>query len=70
MKGDNFFMLGFYLTPVGESSFKVKQGSSQGVNDFRPADKIATNLIGRTIFVDWPHLFEARVVAVSDGEVR
>ncbi|XP_041751863.2 5'-3' exoribonuclease 1 isoform X3 [Coregonus clupeaformis] len=31
-------------------------------------DNVASLVLGRSVFVNWPHLEEARVVAVSDGE--
>ena len=31
------------------------------------AEEIAKNLAGQTVYVGWPHMMEARVVAVSDG---
>ncbi|KAJ3594424.1 hypothetical protein NHX12_003731 [Muraenolepis orangiensis] len=33
-------------------------------------EDIASQLLGRPVFVNWPHLEEARVVAVADGETR
>lgn len=33
-------------------------------------DNVAADLLGKAIFVNWPHLEEARVVAVSDGETK
>ncbi|CAL1580188.1 unnamed protein product [Knipowitschia caucasica] len=33
-------------------------------------DNVAADLLGKSIFVNWPHLEEARVVAVSDGETK
>lgn len=31
-------------------------------------DKLAAELLGKIVFVKWPHLLEAQVVGVSDGE--
>ncbi|XP_012994610.1 5'-3' exoribonuclease 1 isoform X2 [Esox lucius] len=31
---------------------------------------VASQVLGRSVFVNWPHLEEARVVAVSDGESK
>ncbi|XP_063077611.1 5'-3' exoribonuclease 1-like isoform X2 [Engraulis encrasicolus] len=33
-------------------------------------DDVAVELLGKAVFVNWPHLEEARVVAVSDGESK
>uniref|UniRef100_A0A8C5CQE2 Uncharacterized protein n=1 Tax=Gadus morhua TaxID=8049 RepID=A0A8C5CQE2_GADMO len=33
-------------------------------------EEVAARVLGRPVFVSWPHLEEARVVAVSDGETR
>ncbi|KAK7945419.1 hypothetical protein WMY93_001147 [Mugilogobius chulae] len=33
-------------------------------------DNVAADLLGKAIFVNWPHLEEARIVAVSDGETK
>ncbi|XP_067006470.2 5'-3' exoribonuclease 1 [Anabrus simplex] len=41
------------------------------VNQDKPDLKeIAQQLLGKTIFVDWPHLLEAKVLAVSSKELR
>ncbi|KAJ9598748.1 hypothetical protein L9F63_026718, partial [Diploptera punctata] len=39
----------------------------QGKPDIK---EVATELLGRTIFVAWPHLIEARVVAVSNKKLQ
>ncbi|CAJ1071465.1 '-3' exoribonuclease 1 isoform X1 [Xyrichtys novacula] len=33
-------------------------------------DDVAVQVLGKPVFVNWPHLEEARIIAVSDGEVR
>uniref|UniRef100_A0A8C4E982 5'-3' exoribonuclease 1 n=1 Tax=Dicentrarchus labrax TaxID=13489 RepID=A0A8C4E982_DICLA len=33
-------------------------------------DDVAAQVLGKTVFVNWPHLEEARIVAVSDGDVK
>ncbi|KAG7457013.1 hypothetical protein MATL_G00241860 [Megalops atlanticus] len=33
-------------------------------------DYVASLVLGKSIFVNWPHLEEARIVAVSDGETK
>uniref|UniRef100_A0A8C8JYY3 5'-3' exoribonuclease 1 n=1 Tax=Oncorhynchus tshawytscha TaxID=74940 RepID=A0A8C8JYY3_ONCTS len=37
---------------------------------FQVCDNVASLVLGRSVFVNWPHLEEARVVAVSDGESK
>ncbi|KAM4693486.1 5'-3' exoribonuclease 1 isoform 2-T2 [Discoglossus pictus] len=34
------------------------------------AESVAGAVLGNSVFVNWPHLEEARVVAVSDGEIK
>ena len=31
---------------------------------------VANQVLGKTIFVSWPHLYEAKVISVTDGETR
>ncbi|XP_040283999.1 5'-3' exoribonuclease 1 isoform X3 [Bufo bufo] len=33
-------------------------------------ENVASAVLGKSVFVNWPHLEEARVVAVSDGEIK
>ncbi|KAI1882663.1 hypothetical protein AGOR_G00237200 [Albula goreensis] len=33
-------------------------------------DDVASQVLGKSVFVNWPHLEEARIVAVSDGETK
>ncbi|XP_040911362.1 5'-3' exoribonuclease 1 isoform X2 [Toxotes jaculatrix] len=33
-------------------------------------DDVAAQVLGKTVFVNWPHLEEARIIAVSDGETK
>uniref|UniRef100_A0A8C9W0Y4 5'-3' exoribonuclease 1 n=1 Tax=Scleropages formosus TaxID=113540 RepID=A0A8C9W0Y4_SCLFO len=60
-----------------KSGVVVFQQSSRGENMMleilnTPEEElqVAALTLGRTVFVNWPHLEEARVVAVSDGETR
>lgn len=33
-------------------------------------ENVAASVLGKSVFVNWPHLEEARVVGVSDGETK
>uniref|UniRef100_A0A8C9ZFL1 5'-3' exoribonuclease 1 n=1 Tax=Sander lucioperca TaxID=283035 RepID=A0A8C9ZFL1_SANLU len=33
-------------------------------------DDVAAQVLGKSVFVNWPHLEEARIIAVSDGDVK
>ncbi|XP_028987929.1 5'-3' exoribonuclease 1 isoform X2 [Betta splendens] len=33
-------------------------------------DDVASQVLGKSVFVSWPHLEEARIIAVSDGETK
>ncbi|KAK2821907.1 hypothetical protein Q5P01_021972 [Channa striata] len=33
-------------------------------------DDVAAQVLGNSVFVNWPHLEEARIIAVSDGETK
>ncbi|XP_039413261.1 5'-3' exoribonuclease 1 isoform X1 [Corvus cornix cornix] len=68
----------FYLK---KSGVQVFQQSSHGENmileiivDENSKDQMVENvaslILGKRVFVNWPHLEEARVVAVSDGETK
>ncbi|XP_006895177.1 PREDICTED: 5'-3' exoribonuclease 1 [Elephantulus edwardii] len=64
-----------------KSGVQVFQQSSRGENmmleillnadpDELSIENVASAVLGRSVFVNWPHLEEARVVAVSDGETK
>ncbi|XP_035984960.1 5'-3' exoribonuclease 1 [Fundulus heteroclitus] len=63
-----------------KSGVVVFQQSSRGENlilDILPnqdgetiCDHVAADVLGKPVFVNWPHLEEARIIAVSDGETR
>ncbi|XP_041125946.1 5'-3' exoribonuclease 1-like isoform X1 [Polyodon spathula] len=63
-----------------KNSVQVFQQSSRGesmVLEILPGDEemptcedVASLVLGKSVFVNWPHLEEARVVAVSDGETK
>ncbi|KAK5859722.1 hypothetical protein PBY51_021255 [Eleginops maclovinus] len=63
-----------------KSGVVVFQQSSRGENmildilhsDQRETlcDDVAAKVLGKSVFVNWPHLEEARIIAVSDGDVK
>ncbi|KAM8850393.1 5'-3' exoribonuclease 1 isoform 2-T2 [Spinachia spinachia] len=63
-----------------KSGVVVFQQSSRGENmmlNILPSqegepvcDNVAAQVLGRSVFVNWPHLEEARIIAVSDGDVK
>ncbi|XP_030071789.1 5'-3' exoribonuclease 1 isoform X2 [Microcaecilia unicolor] len=68
----------FYQKKAGVQVF---QQSSRGENmmleitvdedsDEHNVESVAAAVLGKSVFVNWPHLEEARVVAVSDGETK
>ncbi|XP_068136887.1 5'-3' exoribonuclease 1 isoform X2 [Hyperolius riggenbachi] len=64
-----------------KTGVQVFQQSSRGENmilnivvnedpDNNAVDAVSSAVLGKSVFVNWPHLEEARIVAVSDGEVK
>ncbi|XP_062970472.1 5'-3' exoribonuclease 1 isoform X3 [Cynocephalus volans] len=64
-----------------KSGVQVFQQSSRGENmmlevlvnaepDELSIEDVASSVLGKSVFVNWPHLEEARVVAISDGETK
>lgn len=61
-----------------KSGVMVFQQSSRGENmileifpgQVEQVDDVSALVLGKTVFVNWPHLMEARIVAVSDGETK
>ncbi|KFO21863.1 5'-3' exoribonuclease 1 [Fukomys damarensis] len=64
-----------------KSGVQVFQQSSRGENmmleilvnaksDELSIENVASSVLGKSVFVNWPHLEEARVVALSDGEIK
>ncbi|XP_033993069.1 5'-3' exoribonuclease 1 isoform X2 [Trematomus bernacchii] len=63
-----------------KSGVMVFQQSSRGENmmleilytEEREAlcDAVSAKVLGKSVFVNWPHLEEARIIAVSDGDVK
>uniref|UniRef100_A0A672LHX9 5'-3' exoribonuclease 1 n=1 Tax=Sinocyclocheilus grahami TaxID=75366 RepID=A0A672LHX9_SINGR len=66
----------FYKKKTGVMVF---QQSSRGENmlleilasqELEQVSNVAALVLGKSLFVNWPHLMEARVVAVSNGEIK
>ncbi|XP_048018576.1 5'-3' exoribonuclease 1 isoform X2 [Megalobrama amblycephala] len=62
-----------------KSGVLVFQQSSRGENmileilasqEVEQVEDVAALVLGKSLFVNWPHLMEARVIAVSDGETK
>uniref|UniRef100_A0A8C5SCD5 5'-3' exoribonuclease 1 n=1 Tax=Laticauda laticaudata TaxID=8630 RepID=A0A8C5SCD5_LATLA len=57
-----------------KSGVQVFQQSSHGENMLleiiADIEKVASMILGKSVFVNWPHLEEARAVAVSDGDTK
>ncbi|XP_061746644.1 5'-3' exoribonuclease 1-like [Nerophis ophidion] len=63
-----------------KSGVVVFQQSSRGENmmlsilpppqEDTMCERVAEEVLGRCVFVNWPHLEEARIIAVSDGESK
>ncbi|XP_055969914.1 5'-3' exoribonuclease 1 [Sorex fumeus] len=64
-----------------KSGVQVFQQSSRGENmmleimvdpdsEDASVENVASSILGKSVFVNWPHLEEARVVGVSDGETK
>ncbi|XP_072264021.1 5'-3' exoribonuclease 1 [Pyxicephalus adspersus] len=64
-----------------KAGVQVFQQSSRGENmildivvdedsDNTMVESVASAVLGKSVFVNWPHLEEARVVAISDGEIK
>ncbi|XP_061652278.1 5'-3' exoribonuclease 1 isoform X1 [Phyllopteryx taeniolatus] len=63
-----------------KSGVMVFQQSSRGENmilEILPSqekqllcDDVAQQVLGKSLFVNWPHLEEARIIAVSDGDTK
>ncbi|KAL4221730.1 5'-3' exoribonuclease 1 [Mactra antiquata] len=67
-----------HMSELSKEGVKVFQSSSRGFNvmlnikqdENEPPDieQVAKEYLGKEIYVAWPHLYEAKVVSVSDGE--
>ncbi|KAK7867257.1 hypothetical protein R5R35_000245 [Gryllus longicercus] len=67
-----------YCSSLEKKKVKVFEMPSRGdnmivhiLNESKPDVKqVATDLLGKSVFVDWPHLLEAKVIAVVSREKR
>ncbi|KAJ8357875.1 hypothetical protein SKAU_G00206690 [Synaphobranchus kaupii] len=57
----------FQQSSRGENTILEIKHSQEGEPE---CDDVASQVLGRSVFVNWPHLEEARIVAVSDGETK
>lgn len=48
----------------------LKESKNGNFCFFQTVENVASLILGKLVFVNWPHLEEARVVAVSDGETK
>ena len=65
---------------LSKSGVKVFQQNSRGENTMltlthsedeeEDVEQVAREYLGRSIYVSWPHMIEARVLAVADGCVK
>ncbi|XP_075887666.1 5'-3' exoribonuclease 1 [Nelusetta ayraudi] len=67
----------FYKKKVGVVVFQQSSRGENTILDILPSsegealcDNVAEDVLGRSVFVNWPHLEEARIIAVSDGDVK
>ncbi|CAL8276824.1 unnamed protein product [Lota lota] len=67
----------FYKKKSGVMVFQQPSRGENTILEILPShqgeplcEEVAAQVLGRAVFVSWPHLEEARVVAVSDGETR
>eukprot|EP00066_Takifugu_rubripes_P025414 XP_011614680.1 PREDICTED: 5'-3' exoribonuclease 1 isoform X2 [Takifugu rubripes] len=67
----------FYRKKIGVVVFQQSSRGENTILDILPSneeetvcDDVTAQVLGTSVFVNWPHLEEARIVAVSDGEVR
>uniref|UniRef100_A0A8C2UR65 5'-3' exoribonuclease 1 n=1 Tax=Chinchilla lanigera TaxID=34839 RepID=A0A8C2UR65_CHILA len=58
----------FQQSSRGENMMLEISGNAQ--SDELSIEDVASSVLGKSVFVNWPHLEEARVVAVSDGETK
>ncbi|KAM3604372.1 uncharacterized protein V6R79_010194 [Siganus canaliculatus] len=67
----------FYKKKSGVVVFQQASRGENTILDILPSkegelicDDVAAQVLGKPVFVNWPHLEEARIVAVSDGDVK
>ncbi|TMS09737.1 5'-3' exoribonuclease 1 [Larimichthys crocea] len=66
----------FYKKKLGVVVFQQSSRGENTILDIFPSkeevvcDNVASQVLGKSVFVNWPHLEEARIIAVSDGDVK
>lgn len=66
----------FYKKKSGVVVFQQPSRGENTILEILPSkeelvcDDVAAHVLGKSVFVNWPHLEEARVITVSDGDVR
>ncbi|XP_041954750.1 5'-3' exoribonuclease 1 isoform X1 [Alosa sapidissima] len=67
----------FYKKKAGVVVFQQSSRGENTILEILPSqegepvcEEVASEVLGKSLFVNWPHLEEARVVAVSDGETK
>ncbi|XP_047445399.1 5'-3' exoribonuclease 1 [Mugil cephalus] len=66
----------FYKKKSGVVVFQQSSRAENMILDIIPSeeeticDHVAAQVLGKPVFVNWPHLEEARVIAVSDGDTK
>uniref|UniRef100_A0A2R5LDG2 5'-3' exoribonuclease 1 n=1 Tax=Ornithodoros turicata TaxID=34597 RepID=A0A2R5LDG2_9ACAR len=67
-----------HTAKLKKASVKVFQALSRNENmlvsivvrEEKSIDKLAAGLLGKIVLVEWPHLLEAKVVSIADGDVK
>ncbi|XP_069565881.1 5'-3' exoribonuclease 1 [Brachyistius frenatus] len=67
----------FYKKKTGVVVFQQSSRGENTILEILPSqevetryDDVAVQVLGKSVFVNWPHLEEARIIAVSDGETK
>ncbi|XP_028282686.1 5'-3' exoribonuclease 1 isoform X2 [Parambassis ranga] len=67
----------FYKKKMGVVVFQQSSRDENMILDILPSEDgepicedVAAEVLGKPVFVNWPHLEEARIVAVSDGDTK
>uniref|UniRef100_A0A4W3HZI6 5'-3' exoribonuclease 1 n=1 Tax=Callorhinchus milii TaxID=7868 RepID=A0A4W3HZI6_CALMI len=60
----------FFLKKTGVQVFQQPSRGENMILEILPPKQEEEQVLAKPVFVNWPHLEEARVVAVSDGETK